>query len=200
MTQHSWTNSLLPRKSAPKKKCFLFHLSARLSGPLDPPLFLSQHNHWSSALKSSICWWIGYIGLLDPYLQHVISTFNTCSWGPTHLSLTDIDGGYNVGGVGFSHHTPYPSQSTVLHFSPKGSVQSPITMFHKKLSRFKIMETYCRYVVFRPHDHLPLPTSIPSQSYRLNSSHRINKEGTKSNPNASRHQSNSYNLMYKQDS
>jgi hypothetical protein len=24
--------------------------------------------------------------------------------------------GYNLGGVGFSHHTPYPSQPTVLRF------------------------------------------------------------------------------------
>jgi hypothetical protein len=27
--------------------------------------------------------------------QHAIGTFNTCSWGPTHRSLTDTGGGYN---------------------------------------------------------------------------------------------------------
>jgi hypothetical protein len=37
--------------------------------------------------------------------QHVISTFNACSWGPTHQSLTDTGGGYNLEGAGFSYHT-----------------------------------------------------------------------------------------------
>jgi hypothetical protein len=64
-----------------EKKCSRLHLSAQLSGPRDPPQFLSQHNHWSSALKPNICWWTGYIGLLGTYLQHVISMFNTCSQG-----------------------------------------------------------------------------------------------------------------------
>jgi hypothetical protein len=33
--------------------------------------------------------------LPGPYHRHMISTFNTCSWGPTHQSLTDTGGGYN---------------------------------------------------------------------------------------------------------
>jgi hypothetical protein len=39
--------------TAPEKKCSRLHLSARLSGPWDPPQFLFQHSHWSSALKPS---------------------------------------------------------------------------------------------------------------------------------------------------
>jgi hypothetical protein len=39
--------------TAPEKKCSWLHLSAQLSGPWDPPQFLSQHSHWSSALKPS---------------------------------------------------------------------------------------------------------------------------------------------------
>jgi hypothetical protein len=35
--------------------------------------------------------------LLGPYHQHAIGTFNTCSQGPTHQSLTDSGGGYNLG-------------------------------------------------------------------------------------------------------
>jgi hypothetical protein len=35
------------------------------------------------------------IGLPGTYLRHAIGTFNTCSWRPTHQSLTDIGGGYN---------------------------------------------------------------------------------------------------------
>jgi hypothetical protein len=59
---------------------------------------------------------ISYIGLLGPYHQHVISTFNTCSQGSTHRSLTNTGGGYNLRGVGFSHHTPRSSQLAVLRF------------------------------------------------------------------------------------
>jgi hypothetical protein len=46
------------------------------------------------------------LGLPGPYLRHAISTFNTCSQGPTHRSLIDTGGGYNHGGAGFSHTTP----------------------------------------------------------------------------------------------
>jgi hypothetical protein len=87
----------LERFTALEKKCSRLHLSAWLSGPRDPPQFLSQHNHWSSALKPNICWQAGYISLLDPYLQHVISTFNTRSRGPTYRSLTNTGGSYNLG-------------------------------------------------------------------------------------------------------
>jgi hypothetical protein len=59
---------------------------------------------------------IGYVGLLGPYLQHVISTFNTCSRGPTHRYLTDTGGAYNLGGVGLPNHTPRPSQLAILRF------------------------------------------------------------------------------------
>jgi hypothetical protein len=41
--------------TAPEKKCSRLHLSARLSGLRDPPQFLSQHSHWSGALKPSTC-------------------------------------------------------------------------------------------------------------------------------------------------
>jgi hypothetical protein len=44
----------LDRFFAPEKKCSRLHLLARLSGPQDPPQFLSQHIHWSNALKPNI--------------------------------------------------------------------------------------------------------------------------------------------------
>jgi hypothetical protein len=46
------------------------------------------------------------LGLLGPYHQHVISTFNTYLWGTTHRSLTDTGGGYNLEGAGLPHHAP----------------------------------------------------------------------------------------------
>jgi hypothetical protein len=37
--------------------------------------------------------------------QHAISMLNACSRESTHRSLTDTDGGYNLGGAGFPHTT-----------------------------------------------------------------------------------------------
>jgi hypothetical protein len=48
--------------------------------------------------------------------QHAIGTFNTCSRGPTHRSLINTDGGYNLGGVVLSHITPRPFQPVVFTF------------------------------------------------------------------------------------
>jgi hypothetical protein len=118
----------------PEKKCFPLHLSVRLSGPRNMPQFLSQHNHWSSALKPSIYWRICYIGLLGPHRQHVINTFNTCSWGPTHWSLTDTSGGYNIEGVDFPHHSSHPYQSTVLRFPLWVPSGLRLTIINKNLS------------------------------------------------------------------
>jgi hypothetical protein len=56
------------------------------------------------------------LGLPGPYHWHVIGTFNTCSRGSTHQSLTDTGGGYNLGSAGFSHTTPRPSQPVVSPF------------------------------------------------------------------------------------
>jgi hypothetical protein len=66
------------------------------------------------------------LGLLGPYHQHMIDTFNTCSRGCTHQSLTDTGGGYSLEDVSFPHITPRPSQPAVLPFSPKGPIRSPV--------------------------------------------------------------------------
>jgi hypothetical protein len=80
------------------------------------PVSLPSKNHWSNRLKPRICRRTGYIGLLGLYHHHVISTFNTYSQGSTYRSLTDTDGGYNLGGAGFPHHSLHPSQPMVLRF------------------------------------------------------------------------------------
>jgi hypothetical protein len=56
------------------------------------------------------------LGLSGPYHRHTIDTFNTCSRGPTHRSLLDTGGGYNLKGVGFPHTTLQLSQPVVSHF------------------------------------------------------------------------------------
>jgi hypothetical protein len=67
-------------------------------------------------VKPNIRWETSYINLLGSYLRHVISTFNTCSWGPTHRSFIDIDDGYNIEGIVFLYHSTRSSQPTVLRF------------------------------------------------------------------------------------
>jgi hypothetical protein len=60
----------------------------------------------------------------DQYVQYLLA-------GPTHQFLIDTDESYNLEGASFSHHTPHPSQLTVLRFPPKGLVRSPVTRFHQ---------------------------------------------------------------------
>jgi hypothetical protein len=56
------------------------------------------------------------LGLPGLYHRHTIGTFNTCSRGSTHRSLTDTGGGYNLGGASFPHTTPRPFQQVVSTF------------------------------------------------------------------------------------
>jgi hypothetical protein len=81
-------------------------------------------------------WLHSYISLLGSYHHHVIGTFNTCSRRPTHWSLIDIGGGYNLGGAGLPYTTPRPSQLTVFtfHLAPPG-LRLFIQSFSKDLER-----------------------------------------------------------------
>jgi hypothetical protein len=86
----------------------------RSAGPYQ---FLSQANQWSSRLKPSF----KLLGLLGSYHQHAIGTFNTCSQGPTHRSLTDTDGSYSLRGADFSYTTPRPTQPAISPFHLRAS-------------------------------------------------------------------------------
>jgi hypothetical protein len=112
---------LFPRKRAPN--IILSTLVDRSTGL--PPSF-SPNTTIEAVIKAKHLLMAGYISLVGSYLQHVIITFNTCSRGPIHRFLTDTGGGYNLGGADFPQHSPCPSQPTILHFPPKGSVRSPI--------------------------------------------------------------------------
>jgi hypothetical protein len=88
-------------------------LTDRSVGPY-PASFPSQPiKKWGQSQAS-----IDYrlLGLLGPYHQHAIGTFNTCSWGPTHRPLTYTGGGYNLGGADFPYTTPLTSQPAVSPF------------------------------------------------------------------------------------
>jgi hypothetical protein len=77
--------------------------------------FLSRANQWSSG-ESQTSINNRLLGLSDPYHRHAIDTFNTYSRGSTHRSLTDIGGGYNLGGAGLPYTTLRPSQPAISSF------------------------------------------------------------------------------------
>jgi hypothetical protein len=87
----------------------------QLTDPWVRTQLLSHNNQWSIWQKSSFCW-RSATTLAGPIYQHAIGTFNTCSRGPTHQYLTDIDGGYNLGNASFPHHTPRSFQPAVSTF------------------------------------------------------------------------------------
>jgi hypothetical protein len=77
---------------------------------------LSHNSQWSVG-KSQASVDNRLLGLPGPYHRHVTSMFNTCSRSPTHRSLIDTGGRYNVGRAGFPHTTPRPSQPIVSNFA-----------------------------------------------------------------------------------
>jgi hypothetical protein len=118
--QQCWTDT-----AAPEKKCSRLHLSVRLSGPWDPPQFLSQHSHWSSRLKLNICWrqatrLNGSISsVCNLYVQYLLV-------GGNSSVLSRHGRGCNLRGVSLPHHTSRSSQPMVLHFPPKGTARSQV--------------------------------------------------------------------------
>jgi hypothetical protein len=121
-TQQSWTDSLLPRKSAPdstsqpgwvvRGTCLSFSSNTAIEA-----VRLSQTSV-DNRLR----------GLPGPYHWHAIGTFNTCSWVPTPRSLTDTGGGYNIENLRIvtTLSPPFPSEGSTdppmappgLHFYP----------------------------------------------------------------------------------
>jgi hypothetical protein len=101
--QQIWTDPLAREEGLPTQST-----ARRLTDLWVRIQLLSHNSQWSSGKKSSFCWQLA-TRLTGPIYQHTINTFNTCSREPTHRSLTDTGGGYNLGRANFSHTTPWPS-------------------------------------------------------------------------------------------
>jgi hypothetical protein len=91
---HRWMDPTTPEKKGswhnPQPGWVIYRSTTQL---------LSQHSHWSSnESQTSVDGRL--LGLPDSYHRHAISTFNTCSRGPSHRSLTDTGRGYNLVGAG----------------------------------------------------------------------------------------------------
>jgi hypothetical protein len=98
--------------------------------------FLSQHSHWSSN-ERQISVDSRLLGLLGPYHQYAIGTFNTCSRVSTPRSLTNTGGGYHIENVGIviALSPPFPSKG--FTDPSNGPAQSQIIQQHlpKELKR-----------------------------------------------------------------
>jgi hypothetical protein len=110
LTQQSWTESLLSRKKAP----VLIHITMADRSTGHHPVSLPQTaieavektNH---LLTNMIHWFTDLISLAcDQYIQYLLT-------GATHRSLTDIDEGYYLEGVGFTYHSPRPYLPMIFH-------------------------------------------------------------------------------------
>jgi hypothetical protein len=86
---------------------------------------LLSHNNNGAVGKSQASVDNQLLGLPGPYHWHAIGTFNACSRGPTHQSLIDTGGGYNLGGANLPHTTPRLSQPAVstLHLRAPPDLQ-----------------------------------------------------------------------------
>jgi hypothetical protein len=89
--RQSWAGPLLLRKRAPD---IIHSVSAdRSMGPYPVSLPSQPMKQWGQS-QASIS--DRLLGLLGPYHQHTIDTFNTCSRVPTPRFLTDIGGSYHI--------------------------------------------------------------------------------------------------------
>jgi hypothetical protein len=144
----------LNRSTAPEKKGSRHnpqHTGWSIRGSV-PSISTTTVNEAVEKSQASVDNWL--LDLLSPYHRHAIDTFNTCSRGPTHRSLTNSGGGYSLEGASFPRTTLRPSQPAVFTFhlrAPPDLQFNQVLSIKPKLS----LRTYGRHVVFRPLGHLP---------------------------------------------
>jgi hypothetical protein len=107
--RQSWAGPLLPRKRAPNT--ILSALADRFVGPYPTSLLSQPMKQWGQN-QTSISGWL--LGLLDPYHQHMIGMFNTCSRVSTPRSLTDTGGVYHIENfrIATALSPPFPSEGS----------------------------------------------------------------------------------------
>jgi hypothetical protein len=120
LTQQSWTDSLLPIKSAPdstSQPSWVVH-GTRLS--FSPNIAIEAVCLSQTSVDNRL------LGLPGPYHRHVIGTFNTCSRVPTPRFLTDTGEGYHIENLGIATtlSPPFPSEGSTD--PPNGPARSQI--------------------------------------------------------------------------
>jgi hypothetical protein len=120
LTQQSWTDSLLPRKSAPDSTSqpgWVVH-GTHLS--FSPKTTIEAVHLSQTSVDNRL------LGLPGIYHRHAIGMFNTCSRVPTPQSLTDTGGGYHIENlrIATSLSPPFPSEGSTD--PPNGPTRSQI--------------------------------------------------------------------------
>jgi hypothetical protein len=90
LTQQSWTDSLLPRKSAPDFTSQPGWVVRGTYLSFSPKTAIEAVCLHQTSVDNML------LGLSGAYHRHAIGTFNTCSRVPTPQSLIDIGGGYHI--------------------------------------------------------------------------------------------------------
>jgi hypothetical protein len=136
------------------------------------------------------------LGLPGPYHWNAIGTFNTCSRGPTHRSLTNTGGGYSLGGARFPHTTPQPSRPMVSTFHLSASPGLQFNHNLPKVPNFKFREPMA---ATWSSDHSTIYCGLqPCLAITNDLSLAIgSRVYWKASPMQLRHPFNSYNLMHK---
>jgi hypothetical protein len=116
--QWNWAGPLLPRNKCSRRNP---QPGWVICGFHTVSLLCQLMKQWGQSQASIAVWLHQFTGSITPACDQYIQYFLV---GSTHQSLTNTGGCYNLGGASFPHHTPRPSQPTVLHFSPKGPARS----------------------------------------------------------------------------
>jgi hypothetical protein len=90
LTQQSWTDSLLLRKSTPDSTSQHSWVVRGTRLSFSPKIAIEAMCLSQTSIDNRL------LDLPGPYHQHAIGTFNTCSRVPTPQSLTDTGGGYHI--------------------------------------------------------------------------------------------------------
>jgi hypothetical protein len=192
--QQIWIDPLAPRRRAPN----IIHstMADRSAGSYSVSLSKQPIKQWE---KSNFCCQPATM-LTGLIYQHVICTFNTCSRGPTHWSLTDTSGGYNLGGAGFLHTTPWPFQPVESTFHLRVSPGLQFNHNLSKILKFKFRESMAATWSF---DHSTIYRDLQlrlATTNDLSLAIKSTRVEWKVSLMQLRYPFNSYNLMHKQES
>jgi hypothetical protein len=157
LTQQSWTDSLLPRKSAPDSTSQLGWVVRGTRLSFSPNIAIEAVCLSQTSVDNRL------LRLPGTYHRYVIGTFNTCSRVPTPRSLTNTGGGYHIENLGIATTLSPPFPSEGCTDPPNGPVWSQI-----------IQTTFTNFTGegTSPNSHewelAPIATRLSSNSYRLN--------------------------------
>jgi hypothetical protein len=157
LTQQSWTDSLLLRKSAPDSTSQLGWVVRGTRLSFSPNIAIEVVRLSQTSVDNRL------LRLPGTYHWRVIGTFNTCSWVPTPRSLTNIGGGYHIENLGIA-------TTLSLFFPSEGCTDPPNGPAWSQI----IQTTFTNFTGegTSPKSHEweldPNATRLSSNSYRLN--------------------------------